>query len=59
MQQNQRKILPNGNVVFLLLVLNAIVMEQAIVDHSGWYKLLLFTTPLLVAALINFNRKDQ
>jgi hypothetical protein len=58
MQQNQKNTLPGGSLVFLLLLLNAIVLEQGLVTDSDWYLMLLLTVPLLVASVINFKQRQ-
>jgi len=58
MQKSQKSILPGGNLVFFLLVLNAVIMEQGLVTNSGWYLMLLFTLPLMAASIFKFKQRQ-
>jgi len=58
MQKNQKGILPGGNLVFFLLVLNAVIMEQGLVTNSSWYLMLLFTLPLMAASIFKFKQRQ-
>ena len=55
MQRNQ-KVSVGGATLPLLLLLNAIVLEEGWVANKSWYWLLALTMPLLITAII-FNRK--
>ena len=59
MQQNQKKTVPDGGLVFCMMVLNAIVMEQGLVTSSGWYLLLFITIPFLVASIFSLKHKQS
>ena len=51
MPRNQKKVSANGMVVYLMLGLNAIVLQQGLVDSAGWYKFLFLTIPLWLISI--------
>lgn len=51
MSENQNKKTEGKPMVLLLIVLNAIVLEQGFISDEKWYWLLLITIPLLLIAL--------
>ena len=51
MSENQNKKTEEKPMVLLLIVLNAIVLEQGFISDEKWYWLLLITIPLLLIAL--------
>ena len=52
MQGNQEKVSAGGTVVFLLLLLNAVALEQGLTGNAAWYKLCIVTAPLLLLSLM-------
>jgi hypothetical protein len=42
--------------ISLLAVVNAIILEQALVSNKSWYWLLLITIPALLHLLIRLNK---
>ena len=58
MQKNQKSILPGGNLVFFLLVLNAVIMEHGLITNSGWYFLLFLTLPLMAVSINNVKQRQ-
>ena len=56
MHPNQR-IPAGGMVILLLVILNAVIMEQGLVSHPKWYKLTIVTFPLLVFSVISSGKK--
>jgi len=52
MQRNHRKISVANIVILLLVLLNAIVLQQGLVSHPGWYCLLYVTVPLLMVCIV-------
>jgi hypothetical protein len=52
MQRNHRKISVANIVILLLVLLNAIVLQQGLVSHPGWYYLLYVTVPLLMVCIL-------
>jgi len=52
MRRNQKKTSAGGAMILFNLLLNAIVLEQALTSNQEMYSLLLFTIPLLVISII-------
>jgi hypothetical protein len=57
MQQNKKESSAGGIMVAGALLLNAIVLEQGFIAHSG-YSMLLLTFPLLIASIF-FKHRQQ
>lgn len=57
MHRNQQKISAGGMWVLLLVLLNAIVLQQGFIAGNDWYKIAYATLPLLLVAIIVFKRK--
>ena len=55
-----RKSVPVSRIIILLIVLiNAIVIEQAYVANENWYFVLIVTLPLLVLAITNIRQRKH
>ena len=52
MHRKQAKVSIGNNVILLLVLINAIVLQQGMVSHPGWYRLLPISLPLLLIALL-------
>lgn len=52
MHEHQKKISAGGVLVLALTILNAVVLEKALVSDPGWYRYAWVTVPLLVILLI-------
>jgi membrane protein required for beta-lactamase induction len=51
MKQEERRISFGGLIVAIIVLVNVIVLSQAITTGAHWYGWLLLTVPLLVVAL--------
>ena len=56
----------HGMLVLILLLLNAVILETAVVKNQQWYKALWITIPILLLCLFDqwrsnatLNRKQQ
>ena len=56
---NQQKISKGGLFTSLVIILNAVVLEQGFVTHNKWYWLLFFTLPALFISEGVFSRKEN
>ena len=54
MSRDHQKISKNGIIITLLILLNAIVLEQGLISNEKWYWALIITIPAL---FIFFLRK--
>lgn len=52
MTGDQKMTSAGGPVGLFLVILNAIVLEQAIIGDKGWYAMLFITIPLLLFSII-------
>ena len=48
---------PGGPVLLFVILVNAIVLKEGLVQSSEWYAILPVTSLLLLAALIVFHSK--
>lgn len=60
MLPNPRKVSASGSVIVLLVLLSAIVLENAYIFDERWYWCLFVTIPAIafVALFVNSNRID-
>lgn len=56
MQRNQKKVSVGGTVVLMLVILNALVLEQGLVSKVTGYMPLLLTVPLLLLSIFLRNK---
>ncbi|MEI6949206.1 hypothetical protein V9K67_18625 [Paraflavisolibacter sp. H34] len=56
MTENKERVSGDGAIVLFLLLANAIILENGMVLHAGWYGLLWLTLPLQVASLVAYLR---
>lgn len=54
----QKKESVDQNIVLIFVLLNAIILETALVNNEQWYWLLLITLPLLLLAIFR-NTKTR
>ena len=59
MHRNPEKISAGRPTVLLLLLLNAIILEEGYVAHEKWYWLLYITIPLLLVSILLFYRRPS
>jgi hypothetical protein len=59
MQGNLKKVSAGGVIVLLLVLLNAIILEEAYVSNPGWYKLAWITVPLMLITIALSWRKGS
>lgn len=60
MHRNQSRISAGGTVVFLLVVVNTVVLEQGFINDPRWYEAFPYTLPLLlITVFINRNSAGQ
>ncbi|HUC82111.1 MAG TPA: hypothetical protein VMR70_14500 [Flavisolibacter sp.] len=57
MQKDSQKVSTGGIVVFALLLLNAVILEQGYVSSAKWYQLAWVTVPLLLFFILQARRK--
>ena len=57
MQRNQKKVSASGVIVLVMVLLNAIILEQGLVANQNWYKLSFVALPLLLVSIVFFRRK--
>jgi hypothetical protein len=57
MSRKQERTLAAGPMVLLMIVLNAIILEQGMVQSQEWYALLFVTIPLFIFSIINSKSK--
>ena len=57
MPQHPQRDSTNGFIVLLLALLNAVVLERGLVQHTGSYMLLFITIPVMLIAGFFYYRK--
>lgn len=55
MHGNQRNVAA-GAIAYLLAILNAIILKEALVSDPRWYRLAWITVPLLVLSVVFMRR---
>ncbi|TCZ69900.1 hypothetical protein [Flaviaesturariibacter aridisoli] len=56
MHRNSREVSVSGTVTLMLVLVNGTILAAGLTDNRAWYKLLLFTLPALLIALIAGSR---
>lgn len=51
MSENQKEVSGRGVFMLLSLLLNAVILKQAFINHVNWYWLLIISLPLFVISL--------
>ena len=56
---NTQPVSISGMLAVALLLINAVILETALVKNTDWYKALWFTLPLLAAAIYQSKKKKM
>ncbi len=56
MDQNQGNVSLARFGILLFVLVNAIVLQQGMISHPGWYMLLFVTVPLLLITMLSSRR---
>ena len=56
---NTKPVSISGMLAVALLLMNAVILETAVVKNADWYKALWVTLPLLVIALFYSKKKKM
>jgi hypothetical protein len=56
---NNQPVSISGMLAVALLLLNAVILETALVKNSEWYKALWLTMPLLAVAIYKSKKKKK
>lgn len=56
---NTRPVSISGMLAVALLLMNAVILETALVKNAEWYKALWVTLPLLVVAIYQSKKKKK
>jgi hypothetical protein len=59
MQRGQREVSFGGMLIAMILLINAIVLSQALTSGSHWYRWLFLTIPILVFVLVDVRRRAR
>lgn len=59
MQRGERKISFGGMLIAMLLLINTIVLSQALTSGPHWYKWLFLTIPAFAFVLVEVYRKAK
>jgi hypothetical protein len=57
MQRNQGKVSVPNIIVLLLIVINAVVLQQGVVSDPEWHLLLYVTVPALLIYLLIYRKR--
>lgn len=54
---NTQPVTISGMLAAALLLINAVILETALVKNASWYKVLWLTLPLLAIAIYQYRKK--
>jgi len=56
MRQNKDSI--SGSLLMCLILMNAVALEQGLISHPAWYRVLPYTLPLMLIVLFYHKRRE-
>lgn len=59
MSNKEKDVSTSGSILFLLVLINAVIIKAAFLNHENWYWFLLITLPFLVKANYNLRERKQ